>query len=142
MPDITPQDQSLVYRGNASRNEHGQDLAEHLPLYPKMEDEGNRIEEVKCAKASDVGIPGQNANSLTSPLPPTLASITPEPTSDEVFSTYSRSQRRLIVLSASFAGFFSPLATNIYLPALNSIAADLDVSPSLINLTVTTYLVS
>ena len=107
-----------------------------------MEDEGDRIEEVKCAKDSNAGFPSEKLDSLTSPLPPTLAPITSEPTHDEVFSTYSRTQRRLIVLSASCAGFFSPLATNIYLPVLNSIAADLAVSPSLINLTVTTYLVS
>jgi len=57
-------------------------------------------------------------------------------------SSFTSGQKKLIVLGASIGSFFSPLSSNIYLPALNLIAADLHVSNSLINLTVTTYLVS
>ena len=42
---------------------------------------------------------------------------------------------------ATCAGFVSPMTANIYFPALNPIAADLGVSVSLINLTLTTYMV-
>jgi MFS family permease len=42
---------------------------------------------------------------------------------------------------AACASFVSPMTANIYFPALNSIAADLGVSISLINLTLTTYMV-
>ena len=45
------------------------------------------------------------------------------------------------MLLASVAATFSPMATTIYLPALNEIAGDLHVDNSLINLTVTTFLV-
>lgn len=39
-------------------------------------------------------------------------------------------------------GLISPLSSSIYLPALNSLAQDMHISVSLINLTVTTYLVT
>ena len=59
----------------------------------------------------------------------------------EVHSVFSPFQKKLIVLIASTAALLSPLASNMYLPALNLIAADLDVSDTQINFTVTSYLV-
>ena len=59
----------------------------------------------------------------------------------KVHSVFSSTQKKLIVLTASTAALLSPLASNIYLPALNLIAADLHVSGSQINFTVTSYLV-
>ena len=46
-----------------------------------------------------------------------------------------------MIIIGSFAGLISPLSSSIYLPALNSLAHDMGVSVSLINLTITTYLV-
>ena len=43
---------------------------------------------------------------------------------------------------ASLGAFFSPVSSNIYYPALNSMAASVHVSGSLINLTITSYMVS
>lgn len=60
---------------------------------------------------------------------------------DERHSVFSSGQKKIIVLMASIASFFSPLSANIYFPALNTLAHDLQVSNSRINLTVTTYLV-
>lgn len=57
------------------------------------------------------------------------------------YSVFTKSQKRLIVLAAALASAFSPLSANIYFPALNSIAKDLHVTPSQINLTITTYMV-
>lgn len=57
------------------------------------------------------------------------------------YSVFSKTQKRLIILTASLTSSFSPLSANIYYPALNSIAKDLRVSPSQINLTITTYMV-
>ena len=57
------------------------------------------------------------------------------------FSIFSRSEKTFIVVIASLAALFSPLSANIYYPALNVLAKDLNVSNSLINLTVTSYLV-
>ncbi|KAJ3987623.1 major facilitator superfamily domain-containing protein [Lentinula detonsa] len=59
----------------------------------------------------------------------------PEP----LYSTFPKSQKFLILIVGSFAGLVSPLTGSIYLPALNSIAADLGVRTSLVNLTITTY---
>jgi hypothetical protein len=58
------------------------------------------------------------------------------------YSIYSKKQKIVIILAASIASFFSPMSANIYIPALNSIAKDLHVSNTLINLTLTSYLVS
>lgn len=64
-----------------------------------------------------------------------------QPVSQKPYSIFTKSQKRLIILAAAIASTFSPLSANIYFPALNSIAQDLKVSPSQINLTITTYMV-
>ena len=58
------------------------------------------------------------------------------------YSIFKPWQKKVIVFSASLGAVFSPMSTTIYLPALNSIASDLHVSNTKINLTVTTFLVS
>ena len=50
-------------------------------------------------------------------------------------------QKRCIVMTSSFATLLSPLASNVYFPALNVLAHDLHVTDSQINLSVTTYLI-
>jgi hypothetical protein len=62
-------------------------------------------------------------------------------TSDAPYSVHSVGKRRLIVLAASLAGFFSPLSASIYYPALTVIAKDFNVTNTQVNLTVTTYLI-
>ena len=56
-------------------------------------------------------------------------------------SVFTRNQKLFIVFMASWAGFFSPVSGQIYFPALNALAKDLHVSNSLINLTLTSYMV-
>jgi hypothetical protein len=63
-------------------------------------------------------------------------------TTTRQYIVFTKSQKRLIILAAALASAFSPLSANIYFPALNSIAKDLHVTPSQINLTITTYMVS
>lgn len=58
------------------------------------------------------------------------------------YSIYSARQKKVILLAGSFAAFFSPVSSNIYFPAIITIAKDLHVSLSHISLTVTTYQVS
>ncbi|KAL8647091.1 MAG: hypothetical protein Q9226_006579 [Calogaya cf. arnoldii] len=60
---------------------------------------------------------------------------------EESHSVFTPFQKKLIVLTASTAALLSPLSSNIYLPALNLIAEDLDVTDSQINFTVTSYLI-
>jgi hypothetical protein len=61
---------------------------------------------------------------------------------DAPFSVWSRNEKKFIILTASVAAFFSPVSAHIYYPALNRISEDLNVSSSLINLSITTYMVS
>lgn len=57
------------------------------------------------------------------------------------YSVFTTREKRFIILLTATAGFFSPLSANIYFPALNSLAADLHVSETLINLTLTSYMI-
>ncbi|KAI1282172.1 major facilitator superfamily domain-containing protein [Xylaria sp. FL0933] len=59
----------------------------------------------------------------------------------EPYSIFDKRQKWLIILIASTAATFSGFASNIYFPALSTIARDLNVSLELINLTVTSYLI-
>ncbi|KAJ3508638.1 hypothetical protein NM208_g15793 [Fusarium decemcellulare] len=61
--------------------------------------------------------------------------------SGPAYSTFSKNTRRWIIALATAASFVSPLTANIYFPALNPIAEDLDVSVSLINITLTSYMI-
>ena len=72
---------------------------------------------------------------------PDQANLQTVSTSGPVHSVFTRNQKRFIVVMASWAGFFSPVSANIYFPALNSLARDLHVSSTLINLTLTSYMV-
>ncbi|KAL8846394.1 MAG: hypothetical protein Q9221_008507 [Calogaya cf. arnoldii] len=60
---------------------------------------------------------------------------------EESHSVFTAFQKKLIVLTASTAALLSPLSSNVYLPALNLIAQDLDVTDSQINFAVTSYLI-
>lgn len=57
------------------------------------------------------------------------------------FSVFTNKQKGFIVFMAAWASFFSPISGQIYLPALNTLARDLNVSNSLINLTLTSYMI-
>ena len=59
----------------------------------------------------------------------------------KLHSIFTRRERQFIVAITSLAAFFSPVSSSIYFPALNTLSVVLGVSVSLINLTVTTYLV-
>jgi len=57
------------------------------------------------------------------------------------YSAFSGRQKKLIVMMATWAAFISPTSANIYFPALNPLQKDLGVSPTLINLTLTSYMI-
>ncbi|KAJ8062279.1 hypothetical protein OCU04_008826 [Sclerotinia nivalis] len=60
---------------------------------------------------------------------------------DVPYTSFSTWEKRFLVLIATFACFFSPFTTQIYFPAINTIAKDLHVTSSQVNLTVTTYMI-
>ncbi|OOQ89803.1 MFS multidrug transporter [Penicillium brasilianum] len=78
-------------------------------------------------------------------LPPSTTIKPPErpetATLDTPFSIFDRRQKWHIVTIVSTAATFSGFASNIYFPALPTIASDLDVSLELVDLTVTSYLI-
>lgn len=57
------------------------------------------------------------------------------------YSIFTTWQKRSIALGAACMAIFSPLSSQIYLPALPTVASDLDVSITQINLTVTCYMI-
>ncbi|CAL3973495.1 unnamed protein product [Diplocarpon coronariae] len=66
---------------------------------------------------------------------------TPAPEPVIPYSIFTRPQKILIITTVSIAATFSGSAGNIYFPAIPSLSAALDVTPELINLTVTSYMV-
>ncbi|KAM0232112.1 hypothetical protein ACHAP5_010846 [Fusarium lateritium] len=61
--------------------------------------------------------------------------------SGPAYSTFSKNTKRWILAMVTAASFISPMTANIYFPALNPISKDLDISVSLINLTLTSYMI-
>ncbi|OAP56268.1 hypothetical protein AYL99_09447 [Fonsecaea erecta] len=61
--------------------------------------------------------------------------------SSEPYTIFTVPQKALIVTIVSFAATLSGFASNIYFPALPQVANDLSVTTSLVNLTVTCYLI-
>ncbi|CAI4213973.1 unnamed protein product [Parascedosporium putredinis] len=62
-----------------------------------------------------------------------------EPT--QLHTIFDRRQKVVIVFLVATAATFSGFASNIYFPALPTVASDLNVSIELVNLSVTTYLI-
>ncbi|KAI0308328.1 MFS general substrate transporter [Multifurca ochricompacta] len=60
---------------------------------------------------------------------------------DKPYSVFTHREKWLIVSIGSYASLFSPLTTNIYLPAIPVISRDFHKSIELINLTVTMHMV-
>ncbi|KAK4188414.1 major facilitator superfamily domain-containing protein [Podospora australis] len=86
--------------------------------------------------------------STTSPTPddsPGALVLDPEALvrtqSGPAYSVFSKGTKRWVVTMIAFSSFVSPMTANIYFPALVPIARDMGVSKSLINLTLTTYMI-
>ncbi|KAI9869228.1 MAG: hypothetical protein M1813_000016 [Trichoglossum hirsutum] len=62
-------------------------------------------------------------------------------TAEELYSVFSKSERRWIVFTVSFAAMFSGLNSFIYYPAITPLSKSLKVSIELINLTVMAYMI-
>ncbi|KAI4100261.1 MAG: hypothetical protein L6R37_005581 [Teloschistes peruensis] len=57
------------------------------------------------------------------------------------YSNFTKAQKRWIIGLVAFAGMFSPMSSFIYYPAIHTIALDLGVTITLVNLTITSYMV-
>lgn len=74
-------------------------------------------------------------------LPRDLEALSTVPSNRPPFTVFTPGQRKFIVFMASCGGFFSAASANIYFPALNALSADFHESSTLINLTLTTYMI-
>lgn len=61
--------------------------------------------------------------------------------SGPAYSAFSKQKKLYIIIMVTWASFIPPTAANIYLPALNPLEADLHVSSTLINLTITSFMI-
>ncbi|CAH0033886.1 unnamed protein product [Clonostachys rhizophaga] len=73
---------------------------------------------------------------LLAQLPPSRGNSDSPP-----YHIFTRRQKWNLVYLVSLAGSFSPLSSNIYFPAVDTIATELGVSASLVALTITVYMV-
>ncbi|KAI9839155.1 MAG: hypothetical protein M1819_003148 [Sarea resinae] len=73
--------------------------------------------------------------------PHDLESLATVSTATPPHSVFTKRQKQFIVFMVASGGFFSPLGSSIYFPALNTLAADLHVSNELMNLTLTSYMI-
>ncbi|OKL60718.1 hypothetical protein UA08_03990 [Talaromyces atroroseus] len=63
------------------------------------------------------------------------------PAGDVPYCVLPEGEKIFLMIVCSIAGMISPMSSSIYFPALNNIGKDLDVSTTLMNLTITTYLI-
>ncbi|KAL8724481.1 MAG: hypothetical protein Q9181_006806 [Wetmoreana brouardii] len=64
-----------------------------------------------------------------------------EANNGEKYSGFTQAQKRWIIALVAFAGMFSPLSSFIYYPAIHTIALDLAITITLVNLTITSYMI-
>ena len=57
------------------------------------------------------------------------------------YSAFSTAQKRFIITMISLASLFSPLSGQIYYPVMPTLVQNYNLTPALINLTITTYMV-
>jgi hypothetical protein len=96
----------------------------------------DEIEQISSDQTKEQQTTGMASDTLDPEALTTTASVQPP-----LYSVFSKNEKLFIVLMAALGAFFSPLSGTIYFPALNSLAAHLHVSNSLINLTITSYMV-
>ncbi|KAF4341760.1 dityrosine transporter [Fusarium beomiforme] len=60
---------------------------------------------------------------------------------DPPYTIFTYKEKVGIILLVSFLAIISPLSSTVFLPAITSISQDLNVSVSLVNLTITSYLI-
>lgn len=73
--------------------------------------------------------------------PGVLPGPSPSPDPEAPYHILSNKQKWNLVIFISLAAAFSPLSSNIYFPAVDTISKDLGVNASLVALTITVYMV-
>jgi len=101
-------------------------------------EEKEAVEQQPCDAAVMVEEVQTDSDTADSPIDSKESPVeAPQP----LYSTFTKGQKIAITLTVSFLAIISPLSGQIYLPALDSIAHDLQVPISYVNLTITTFMV-
>jgi len=121
----------------------------HFPN-PKVFPSSRTTTSTTMASVNGTASTGANGSQIQPDSAPDLSTIsasqpaeenTPLLPGKERYSIFSPAQKTFIIFTAAFASTFSPFSSNIYYPAINSIAKDLHVNAAMINLTITAYMV-
>ncbi|KAK0666464.1 major facilitator superfamily domain-containing protein [Cercophora samala] len=105
---------------------------------PPLQQEREKEDAEDAGNGPTADSSSNNINDTTSDSDPEALAQVP---SGPAYSIFSKRTKRWIVTMIAFSSFVSPMTANIYFPALVPIARDLDVSVSMINLTLTTYMI-
>ncbi|KAI9369765.1 major facilitator superfamily domain-containing protein [Aspergillus egyptiacus] len=70
-----------------------------------------------------------------------MADLESKPGHPEVYSVFTKGEKRIAVFLVTFAATFSPLSSFIFFPAISALSESLNVSIAKINLTVTSYMI-
>ncbi|PMD41029.1 MFS general substrate transporter [Hyaloscypha variabilis F] len=137
MTDATDQNTHLDEKGTYVAGDTA--LGEPLPIESSSEEKESGVVKSQSAgqQPSDV-IQGQDDPPAE---PPSEQEVQRVQSAGEDYSVLTVTQKRLIVATASLASLFSPMATAIYYPSLDTISKDLNVSNTKINITITLFLV-
>ncbi|KAL9106118.1 MAG: hypothetical protein Q9227_008818 [Pyrenula ochraceoflavens] len=88
-----------------------------------------------------MGDPSDPEKTETSLPTPSAGSQSPQKPTPPPYSAFTLRRRTYILTVVTIAGFFGPLAGNIYLPALKVLAREFNVSVTAINVTVSVFMV-
>ena len=103
-----------------------------------LDDRRSAIDVIEPVTQEPTSSPSDSANKKAAGVP---IQHTPHGSEGPPYSTFSEPMKIFTILLASFAAIISPISASIYFPALNTLARDLHVSTTSINLTITTYMV-
>jgi hypothetical protein len=115
---------NIILEGPHSRSEPSESASNETGQSSSRDGD---LERAQTADDGESAAQGQNLATVSTVAP--------------VHSVFTKNQKRFIVVMASFGGLFSPISASIYFPALNALAQDLGVTSTLINLTLTSYMV-
>ena len=111
-------------------------------LWGPVRRKNDKIQSSRSSLASSDSTFSGNNEPRPEPIDPhDIESLRRTSSSLALWSVYTVPQKRFIVFMVALASFFSPLSANIYFPALNTLSADFGVSPGIMNLTLTSYMI-
>lgn len=114
-------------------------ISPHLPQHHTMLQPADESTSLDDKEVSETAITSEKKSSK--PTEEVQGHAQALASAQPVYSIYTRRQKTFIVFMSGLGGFFSPLSANTYLPSIPSLKVDLGVSVTLINLTVTAFLI-